>query len=328
MLEEPLPSRPLNQRGWVLQEKLLAPRTISFGKVQIRWESLEGDASEAFPGREPDMLHGYDLLQHSVPLRPRHLIKKWITMGGDQYFDFGRSDWYKSKWDGFWLSWKQVVEEYTERFLTVGTDKVVAIAGVASALSNGREWDTSHRPSYLAGMWNVRFTIEYELLWTVERQPGGQPARRSKEYRAPSWSWMSVDGKIAYQYKTDYDITGDTQMAWVEDAKVATRDGSLTGPIVSAYIKIKGPLVEDIALPSSYDDEEDSMQAEGSASAWLIMFSHYIYHLIWGLALRCIESGPNQGCYRRVGTFQKSCEDDDELYMRLYNTPRRLVTVV
>ena len=35
------PASPLNGRGWVLQERLLAPRTLHFGREQLFWERRE-----------------------------------------------------------------------------------------------------------------------------------------------------------------------------------------------------------------------------------------------------------------------------------------------
>lgn len=47
---EPLVTNvPLNRRGWVLQEQLLCPRMIHFGKDQILWECHELEAAELYP---------------------------------------------------------------------------------------------------------------------------------------------------------------------------------------------------------------------------------------------------------------------------------------
>lgn len=35
------PASPLNGRGWVLQGRLLAPRTLHFGREQLFWECRE-----------------------------------------------------------------------------------------------------------------------------------------------------------------------------------------------------------------------------------------------------------------------------------------------
>lgn len=47
--------------------------------------------------------------------------------------------------------------DYTSRYLTLEKDKLAAIAGVASVIHS----KTSIQ--YIAGMWNSRFYIEYEL---------------------------------------------------------------------------------------------------------------------------------------------------------------------
>ncbi|OCK73507.1 HET-domain-containing protein, partial [Lepidopterella palustris CBS 459.81] len=43
-------NHPLNTRGWILQEQLLAPRALVFAKDQIRWECRSKEACETSPG--------------------------------------------------------------------------------------------------------------------------------------------------------------------------------------------------------------------------------------------------------------------------------------
>jgi hypothetical protein len=58
---------PLNGRAWVLQERLLSPRTIHFGRVQIFWECREIRQSEALPDEIPiDLRLGGGLSVKSV----------------------------------------------------------------------------------------------------------------------------------------------------------------------------------------------------------------------------------------------------------------------
>ena len=47
---------PLNQRAWVVQERLLSPRILHFGRDQIAWECRELEACETFPIGLPAML--------------------------------------------------------------------------------------------------------------------------------------------------------------------------------------------------------------------------------------------------------------------------------
>ena len=47
---------PVNTRAWVVQERLLAPRTLHFGRDQLFWECRTFEACESFPGGLPQSL--------------------------------------------------------------------------------------------------------------------------------------------------------------------------------------------------------------------------------------------------------------------------------
>lgn len=80
--------------------------------------------------------------------------------------------------------WRDLVKEYTSRDLTESKDRLLAISGIATAIGIGRS------DAYLGGLWLGDLLLE--SLWEVisPLQP------RPREYRAPSWSWGSVDGTI------------------------------------------------------------------------------------------------------------------------------------
>ncbi|KAK9777816.1 putative Heterokaryon incompatibility domain-containing protein [Seiridium cardinale] len=49
----------LNQRGWVMQERVLSKRVISFTQHQLFWECIELRASETFPKGVPDITQSW-----------------------------------------------------------------------------------------------------------------------------------------------------------------------------------------------------------------------------------------------------------------------------
>jgi hypothetical protein len=51
-----LGSMPIHRRGWTLQERLLASRTLHFTSTQVFWECYQKTACEAFPERLPQLL--------------------------------------------------------------------------------------------------------------------------------------------------------------------------------------------------------------------------------------------------------------------------------
>jgi len=47
---------PLLKRGWVVQERVLAPRTLHFGTNQLFWECRHSQACETYPGGLPNLM--------------------------------------------------------------------------------------------------------------------------------------------------------------------------------------------------------------------------------------------------------------------------------
>lgn len=317
-LENDMKEAPLVKRAWVLQEQLLARRSIIYSKTQLHWMCRTQEASEMFPKAVPNLREGSDLLSHSLKPRPLQCLKGMIASRNPIHFDhwsYGSGS-NISPVEQFWFSWRSIVLDYTRRTLTLEQDKLAAIAGLASELQSNID------SQYIAGMWNFRFNIGYDLCWRVsERADGRQPFRPAK-YRAPTWSWASVEGVISYTHSSDYDITGDSQLAFVEDVKVETLDGTATGPVRSASMQIRDPLRASHGWNFSLDD---TAQGRPNKVFYLTMFEHYLDQRVWGLALRCLDVGPYQGCYERVGTFDLC---DDKLYDEFYDAPKTLITIV
>jgi hypothetical protein len=82
------------------------------------------------------------------------------------------------------------VEEYSHRDLTYSTDKLPAISGIAVAVSN-------NLGSYMAGLWsaNIRECLGWKVI-------GDECRKAPREYRAPSWSWAAVDGRVSYSWES------------------------------------------------------------------------------------------------------------------------------
>jgi hypothetical protein len=72
--------------------------------------------------------------------------------------------------------------------LTVSSDKLPAIAGIAAQYGKGLN------SAYLAGLWE--FALLSELMWCSTRSDITRPIVQ----RAPSWSWVSVDGEVHHDW--------------------------------------------------------------------------------------------------------------------------------
>ena len=81
-------------------------------------------------------------------------------------------------------SWTHLVKTYSGCAFTNPSDKLFAFSGIAKLFQDYT------KDVYIAGMWKSRLT---EMMgWYVDAP---QPVLVST-YRAPSWSWASIDGPV------------------------------------------------------------------------------------------------------------------------------------
>jgi hypothetical protein len=234
-----LKSCPVSQRGWILQESLLSPRTLSYGPQQMAWECQNCQVDES--GRPVGTGERYrdkqfiqDLFQQST-LRQRVLrrlmafpLPMWSSVAL-KYKDgsTGRihilprtpSSRYMKPYD----RWFDVVEEFTKRKLTFSKDTLPALAGLATAFQRLLV------DQYCAGLW--RGDLARGLMWTKspprswlyydldKNPPSPNPG-------IPSWSWASFPGRTVHFTRMHFDD------GWrvLERVRVLSIDTSATGP--------------------------------------------------------------------------------------------------
>lgn len=165
-----LEGEPITTRGWTLQERYLSTRTIHFGTSQIFFECTQSFLSEDHCSVGDIAYTDY----HLAASAPRERSKSHL---GD---------------------WRKIVRQYSQRKLTVETDKLPALAGMAGqllGLSTPPEDRSMSSAGYLAGLWRDDFI--YGLGWARPRSsPTGT---RPQHYCGPSWSWASVHGVVGYE---------------------------------------------------------------------------------------------------------------------------------
>lgn len=184
------PEPPLYGRAWVLQEQLLSPRNLVFDGSQLRWECLTTHASERS--------HLGGMSRHGGHAkRIQKAIRKDVEFFSDAELDDPE---FAARAQH--LNWCYAVMDYTHRGMTQPRDRLIALAGIAQALS--------HRTTsqYLAGLWTRFFWAG--LLWSIPHTREYTPTTTdafdlasNKQIRhlvpiAPSWSWASVTAPIVY----------------------------------------------------------------------------------------------------------------------------------
>lgn len=223
-LEHELMNAPLNRRGWVLQERLLPPRVLHFGSGQLFWECRRGVLCERFPHSLPEFMAKFT----STKFKSAVMVNRESKEEGMMINEVPQG---KNRDLVIFRLWSNIVRAYSETQLTFKSDKAIALSGIAKVMRN------TFKDEYIAGLW--RRCLEAHLLWSVEdtKQAGFQPSTRSFPYRAPTWSWLSVDGIIGpggYLWGRLY--------AEVLEIDLKHLNEDTTGFILDGSLKLKGRL--------------------------------------------------------------------------------------
>ncbi|KAK8219021.1 heterokaryon incompatibility protein-domain-containing protein [Phyllosticta capitalensis] len=224
-------------RGWILQERLLAPRVVHFGRKQLLWECNSSNSCESFP----DNLSEFDWFR--ARFATNHTWKQLLESGStNSYFRdlIGAPD------QSFLVDWAVLVSDYSATLLTVPSDRLVAISGLANdmkkrfqeeKLQSQRPIEHSKQDSdiYLAGLWER--SLPMGLLWCVDTL---WPSPRPK-YRAPSWSWASVGDPILFLNAfTSFRTT--RLLASVDHAEVVPLRNE-TGEVLGGTLTVTSPII-------------------------------------------------------------------------------------
>jgi hypothetical protein len=215
----PLQKDPLYSRAWALQERMLSPRSLIFGRDQIYWECE--DSQQGKDGtRVPPIISQRLKLQPST------------------------------------IDWHTIVIIYASRVVTHEKDKLPALLGLAKLYQQATKKD------YLAGLWKQ--TLLKDLLWKEQHLIYGNKVSRGypSQYRAPSWSWASIDGNIAYlRMEEAFRETRVVGTYTDEPASLVLLEGTNT---LNGWICLCGYLLQADIIKGVI-----SFHAGGSAVAWV-----------------------------------------------------------
>ncbi|KFY11433.1 hypothetical protein V492_04458 [Pseudogymnoascus sp. VKM F-4246] len=255
---------------------------------------------------------------------------------GSPEFDHGNM--FHRDWKLISENWDTIISSYTGSKLAFPSDKLVAISGLAQRAfkENGDQ--------YLAGLW--RRDIEFQLLW-CQVHPGTRLLPGSK-YRAPSWSWASVDDKGYVYYSPRHEGFEYVYYAHVLSANVVPVGKELFGELkggelqMSFSVMLVGQLKTRKGHFGYFDSEVEINSLDNSTESFPVypdsneLDGRDVYlvpvletlgkgkHDKRGLkGLILLPTGCKKGEYSRAGHF--SCLDFDEAYRKSQDRFRKLL---
>ncbi|KAH6625466.1 heterokaryon incompatibility protein-domain-containing protein, partial [Boeremia exigua] len=211
---------PLETRGWCLQEQLLSTRILTYREEELYWTCLASSLCEC-------------------SLRD-HMASQQIRTAGDSRIPYASL--FQITKEEAWDKWRYVVEDFMLRSLTNESDRLPAIAGVATVIQ------AITGSGYLAGLWTDNLLPG--LMWESARLGcstlSAEPCA-SRQYIAPSFSWASSSNIAQYGKAVDSSLE-NRNTTWIFKCKLLDsgcilRGSHSLGQVESAFIRLTGPLL-------------------------------------------------------------------------------------
>ncbi|KAL1629668.1 hypothetical protein SLS56_005321 [Neofusicoccum ribis] len=241
----------VNTRGWVYQERLLAPRVLYFCGTQIAWECSEVDCCESYVDGVPSLRFktgrtGGVALEDSLKSLDSEKSGKLLREARLRGLEDPDKD-----LPGLYTYelWKQIVEVYSGKTLSCPGDKLIALSGIAKHFFDQKLaaslFSAEDDHPYIVGFW--RTYLESQLLWYVN--PIFDHGRFYNEaerhsWRAPSFSWAALDVPQGIKYG---DFTDQDVLFQVLDVNLRYKDARNKFGMVEAadcYLLLNGRMRE------------------------------------------------------------------------------------
>jgi hypothetical protein len=255
---------PLSKRGWVLQEELLSRRSLVFTSHQVEWRCTAQILSEETPSRAPN---GLTKPNEGNAMRGGSLDPICCLVRRPDIFK--QATWsHAGVRNNPFAAWYRIVEIYSRRALTVRSDKLLAVAGLASLVQE------SLRGTYGAGLWKE--DLQNGLGWYVVRhlaEPNvpNEAHGRAMEYIAPSWSWASLHGPdvkfCTFEQNSDFQSEESIRIL---DWEVSHPSGAMVpfGHVTSARLTVKGRIRKALLVPCTDIWDYDSPKRRHYETLW------------------------------------------------------------
>lgn len=243
-------------RGWTLQERFLSRRLIHFSDNQIYLEcgtamyAEDNDQCMVVPLDRLNVWQNEESSSSSGSTSVTEYEGSTCSLTGitEEEDDNSSSDSEppvsKSPFDrpsnNLYERWFRLIGAYSPRTLTYESDKLPAISGVAKEMADF----TGDR--YLAGLWEGDLT--QGLLW-ISSEDDAKLSSQS-QYRAPSWSWASLNGQITHTTHwsinrvTDWSTEYAVPVLHLRDAHIEVAGKDPCGSVVSAFLRLSGRFME------------------------------------------------------------------------------------
>jgi hypothetical protein len=264
-------SAPITSRGWVLQEQMLSTRMLYFGGNCLVWECLCLATPDIDPSHIISPRTHIGLGVHSYQKRQVQGVTDPHDICHDLNFQpYG--------------IWKSLLTSYTARHLTKPSDRIPAFLAISKYLENAIGGE------FIGGVWKGEKLLD-SLAWNVE-------SADSKQAKAPSWSWASVNQIIDFNFvRRGWHVMATTPLATVVSFDVQANQSQSH---ISGSITLRTTLHQKKVRQSSKHSHVLSDNVAAAFDHHAISFDH--------------EAGVTETCYAvdLVGLDRSKYQDYEE----------------
>ncbi|OTA58382.1 HET-domain-containing protein [Hypoxylon sp. EC38] len=308
---------PVAWRAWCLQERLLPPRMLIYASDTLKFAcqtetvSIGGALCEASTGmRLPNSVY-----KPKGAVRDTSESESGSGPGCRLVVEEDEGD-KEADRVACRQAWLAAIFMYTIRDLSVSSDKLPALGGVAE------QFHLATGDQYLAGLW--RSTLVLDLLW----QRGGSLYPRPLGYRAPSWSWASTDGMVSAPYHESEVASAGRFLRQVDVLDCAVELASPHAPfgeVLGGVLRIRGGMKRVVVEESSSDSKDVMLEnPDGNAvKVGVLRFDAmeerpdemYVIPLVWDVrgsfvrGIVVVRAGVD--VYKRVAGFDEGSKPGD-----------------
>jgi hypothetical protein len=223
-----------NRRGWTFQERLLSKRLLYFTTHQLFFEC-----------------HRSCWMENNTPPELLRMVGNQPWSGVSTIIADVYSNPHAKIPDEWYLDW---IEQYTERRFTKASDRLPALEGLASVVSDAVS------DLYIHGLWAK--DLARGLLWRLKNN---KSAKLVDGVHTPTWSWARWQGAVRHETFIDFDGDVDT----VPCFKLLSTDSSENGNAPRkphCILSVEGKLAHVVGI----NDERSFPYKDGySSHVWL-----------------------------------------------------------
>lgn len=241
--KKPSSDNPLEHRAWALQEDVLSRRFLSFETGELAWDCAAMTTCEC--GGKAN-LQGWrkKIIQSSNPGTQKESDQKDSRGNLSRHSSIGRRDSVRPftnemNREQLHRVWLIICVQYSQKQLSQAGDKLPALSGLAD------RYRQSLADLYLAGLW--RGNLLPGLLWRSNKlrleSRYEMTTRLPPCWRAPSWSWASIDGQITYDESENPQGRFQGYIK-VKESECQLSSANATGCVTGGFIKLEGRLVQ------------------------------------------------------------------------------------